>query len=157
MDGLSFGQAIELAKVGAPIARKSWNGMFVFIRPGDYIEADMVERIKTIPPKVKALLNGGIEFTAYFCIFNSNGQIVNGWNPSQQDMTANDWFEVTNLIVMRNRWLYTIPMLGLVYAFDDGADAACIDDCDGERLVGRSPSGRRVPCFAVARPCGLAG
>ena len=34
-------------------------------------------------------------FLPYLCKFTENGQVENGWTPSQEDMAAKDWFIFT--------------------------------------------------------------
>lgn len=103
-DGMTFGEAIACAKAGKLIARNGWNGkgMFVFLRPADTIESDMISKIKSLPNAVKFHyqdrrdrgLQFSVQFGEYFCMRDAQGHIVNGWLASQTDMLANDWEEV---------------------------------------------------------------
>lgn len=95
---MNFGQAIEAAKAGKRIAREGWNGkgMFVFQRPEDILEIDMVvNRVKSLPDSVKEYFRGQqqatVKFTAYLCMKAADGSIVNGWLASQTDMLSEDW------------------------------------------------------------------
>lgn len=110
MNCISFGAALEVAKLGGRIARQGWNGkgMFVFMRPADELHVDMViDKVKSLPQSVKdyylqdvtgengqrlvADENDRVKFTAYLCLKAADGTIVNGWLASQSDMLSNDW------------------------------------------------------------------
>jgi len=109
--GLSFGLAIEAAKLGKRIAREGWNGkgMFVFQRPADELEIGfIINVVKSIPESVKdyyqsivdsgvneetttKLLTTKVKFGSYLCMYAADSSIVNGWLASQTDMLATDW------------------------------------------------------------------
>ena len=110
LENLSFGAALEVAKVGGRIARQGWNGkgMFVFMRPADELNVEFViDKVKSLPQSVKDYYlqdiinengervpteeNDTIKFTAYLCMKAADGTIVNGWLASQTDMLSNDW------------------------------------------------------------------
>jgi hypothetical protein len=113
-NGLDFGWAICALKAGKLVTRAGWNGklMFVFIRPSDEIPAQVViENVKSLPESVKNHFDQKfkgdyigassgqpfkIKFTPYFCMKNAQGDIMNGWIPTQTDCLAEDWqlFEV---------------------------------------------------------------
>lgn len=84
--------------------------MFVFMRPSDELSVDMiVNHVKSLPESVKKFFAGEcawheeesktkvnpeelkVKFTAYLCMYASDGSVVNGWFASQTDMLANDW------------------------------------------------------------------
>jgi hypothetical protein len=105
---MNFGEAIEAAKAGQLVARSGWNGknMFVFMRPADELDIDMiVHKVKSLPASVKAYYasqtnpnltdrvddTSKIRFTAYLCMKNAQGEIMNGWAATQTDMLAEDW------------------------------------------------------------------
>lgn len=109
---VNFGAAIEAAKQGKLIAREGWNGkgMFVFQRPADELDIDMiVNKVKSLPQSLKNYYtaqfawteqekeNGKspdktfVKFTAYLCMKAADGSIVNGWLASQTDVLAEDW------------------------------------------------------------------
>jgi hypothetical protein len=114
-DSLNFSQALELIRKGKLVQRLGWNGkdMFVFLRPDDEIHIDtVIDKVKSLPDNVKEYFkqdtlndNGErmypadecvkIKFTSYLCLKDANGNIVNGWSPSQTDMLKNDWLEVS--------------------------------------------------------------
>jgi hypothetical protein len=56
LKNLTFGTAVEFAKIGALITRAGWNGkgMFVFLRPADQLSIDtIVHKVKSLPDGVK--------------------------------------------------------------------------------------------------------
>ena len=106
--GLGFDFAILALKNGKLVSREGWNGkgMFVFMRPGDSLQIDMiVNRVKSLPQSFKDHVDkvmddntnrgekglGVVEFLPYFCMKAADGSIVNGWLASQTDMLATDW------------------------------------------------------------------
>lgn len=99
--GLDFGWAICALKAGKLVTRAGWNGkgMFLFLRPGDTLTYDIVEKAKSLPQSLKdwALDQGHkadkttFDFTAYICMKAADGSIVNGWLASQTDMLSEDW------------------------------------------------------------------
>lgn len=107
--GLSYGLALEAAKLGKRISREGWNGknMFVFQRPAAELSVrDVIEVVQSVPHSVKKFLDekyngdylkasGNGEFTVkflpYLCMYSATGEIVNGWLASQTDMLSNDW------------------------------------------------------------------
>lgn len=107
---LAFGAALESVKYGFNlIARTGWNGkgQFVFMRPKDELSANfVVNTVKSLPAAFKKHIfqkyegqDGNeikIPFTPYLCLFNTQGEVVNGWVPSQGDLFAEDW-EIINL------------------------------------------------------------
>lgn len=105
---LSYGKALEAVIEGKLIAREGWNGkgMFVFMRPGDELQIDMiVNKVKSLPESFKKYVDqvmddnhnpgekglGKIKFTPYLCMKAADGSIVNGWLASQTDMLSSDW------------------------------------------------------------------
>lgn len=86
-DGLSFGLAIEAAKMGKRIARKGWNGkgMYVFLADevAFHTEADISEFEDTGVPVLNCL-----------CMRTADRSICPGWLASQADMLADDWMIV---------------------------------------------------------------
>lgn len=105
---LSFGNALHLIKQGILLAREGWNGknQFVFMRPADELTPKFIyETVKSLPKSLKNFVHnkfkgethyvGGdeikVKFTPYLCLFNAQGDVVNGWVPSQGDLMAEDW------------------------------------------------------------------
>jgi len=112
MNIFSFGEALEVVKVGGRITRMVWgkSNAFVFLRPSDELHIDMViDKVKSLPQSVKDYYrhdvtddkghrifppdeNDKIKFAPYLCLKNEQGEIENGWIPSQADMISNDWY-----------------------------------------------------------------
>lgn len=86
-DGLSFGLAIEAAKMGKRIARKGWNGkgMYVFLVHGMdfHTNADLSE-----------LDDQDVEVLDCLVMRTATGAFCPGWLASQTDMLADDWYIV---------------------------------------------------------------
>lgn len=86
--GMSFGLAIEEAKMGKKIARAGWNGkgMFLYHVPA-----------AAYPPctEVAKEAFGGsdVPYGAYIAMKTAQGNIV-PWLASQTDMLADDWYIV---------------------------------------------------------------
>jgi hypothetical protein len=114
IENQNFGQAIEAMKEGKRVARQGWNskGMFIFQRPADELEIDIIIGVKSLPQSVKDFFNASrqamvdeepneerknliqsakVKFGAYFCMYAADGSIVNGWLASQTDMLSDDW------------------------------------------------------------------
>ncbi len=105
--GLTYGQALEAVKQGQLISREGWNGkgMFVFQRPSDEINIDVViNNVKSLPQSVKDYFKAKdakehpseqglskIKFLPYLCMKAADDSIVNGWLASQTDMLSSDW------------------------------------------------------------------
>lgn len=89
VDGMTFGMAIEAAKIGHKISRKGWNGkgMFVYYVPPAKYPADrnsnetMVEHADS---------EGMVQYNAYLAIKNVDGA-VSTWVPSVNDVLSDDW------------------------------------------------------------------
>lgn len=83
--GMSFGLAIEAAKMGKKIAREGWNGkgMFLYHVPA-----------AAYPPCTDAAREafGGsdVPYGAYIAMKTAQGNVV-PWLASQTDMLADDW------------------------------------------------------------------
>ncbi|SJN51596.1 Phage protein [Sphingobacterium faecium PCAi_F2.5] len=101
---LTYGLALDAVKSGKLITRNGWNGknMFVFMRPEDTLNADILFKAKSLPNGVKTyferlhqpIINPNdvqVKFTAYLCLKSADNSVINGWAPSQTDMIANDW------------------------------------------------------------------
>lgn len=87
-EGLSFGEAVELAKQGKRIARKGWNGanMFAYIVEGDSYPAKM-EAIKGVFEK------DNVPYRSYWALKTAQDDVAT-WTPSGSDTLANDWLIV---------------------------------------------------------------
>lgn len=107
LENQNFGVAIEALKQGKRVSRKGWNGkgMFVFMRPSDELNVDVViNQVKSLPQSVKDFFKqrdekempseqglSKVKFTEYLCMYAADGSIVNGWLASQTDMLSEDW------------------------------------------------------------------
>ena len=111
IENLNFGQALEALKSGKRVYRSGWNGkgVFIFLRPADELNiAFVVDKVKSLPQSVKDYYaqdiqdeNGNrieileesdvVKFTAYICMKDADGTIVNGWLASQTDILSEDW------------------------------------------------------------------
>ena len=96
VDGMSFGLAIEAAKLGHKIARTGWNGKNMFVvympplhlppfntqEPGPRVNDRTAKFIGEDTP---------LDCQPYFAMFNAQKQWIPGWLASQSDMLADDW------------------------------------------------------------------
>ena len=85
--GMTFGDAIQAAKMGKRIARKGWNGkgMYVFLAHGMdfHTDADLSE-----------LDDQDVEVLDCLVMRTATGAFCPGWLASQTDMLADDWMIV---------------------------------------------------------------
>ena len=87
----TFGQAIAALKCGWKVAREGWNGkgMWLWLKPEAMVKSEWCHdpALKEIADK-----NGGeIYAGGCICLKTAQNTIQSGWNPSQQDVLANDW------------------------------------------------------------------
>ena len=97
VDGMPFGRAVELMKVGKKVARKGWNGK------GMWLSVPLTNGPAEIPyynvldehNGEYAHQNGGtVKVMPYVTMKTADGSIVMGWVASQTDMLAEVWFVV---------------------------------------------------------------
>lgn len=88
MAGLSFGAAIEAAKMGEQIRRAGWNGK------GQYVELATCISYKNMAGEVINVQHDAIGNKALAFVGTSGVQM--GWLASQADMLAEDWEIVKN-------------------------------------------------------------
>lgn len=86
---LTFGLAVEAAKLGKRIARKGWNGkdMYVVIMPGypEGIEVnETTQKAHNLPAGTKLV------YRPYFQLFTAQKDVAM-WSPSGSDALAEDW------------------------------------------------------------------
>lgn len=81
--GLSFGLAIEAAKMGKKIARAGWNGK------NQYVELAYCISYKNNAAEVVNVNHSNIGNKAFAFVGTSGVQM--GWLASQADMLADDW------------------------------------------------------------------
>ena len=87
----TFGQAIAALKRGWKVAREGWNGkgMWLWLKSETMVKSEWChdQALKEIADK-----NGGeIYAGGCICLKTAQNTIQSGWNPSQQDVLANDW------------------------------------------------------------------
>ncbi len=99
IDGMTFGHAIEAAKLGKKIARKGWNGKNMFIV---YMEPLSLPPYNTSGTQRKvndrtAKFIGKdkpLNCQPYFAMYNAQEEWILGWSATQSDMLARDWMIV---------------------------------------------------------------
>lgn len=106
---VSFGEALQHVKQGNLAHRTGWPNQVIFMRPSDEIPLGIVvDDIKSLPSSVKRFLDIAhdgerqyadesvihIGFSRYLCKIDENKDIINGWQPSQEDMLVEDWILV---------------------------------------------------------------
>ncbi|MDB4261307.1 DUF2829 domain-containing protein [bacterium] len=93
-DGLPFGLAIEAAKLGKKIARAGWNGknMFVYLVNGCTLEKQLLRG--EAAEALRDVLKPDVKIHSHLDMKAPDGSITVGWNASQRDMLADDWFIV---------------------------------------------------------------
>lgn len=84
-DGMSFGLAIEAAKMGKRIARAGWNGKGMFL----FLATDIESHTKADLSCVSEL-EGDLTLPA-FVMKTADDHFCVGWLASQTDMLADDW------------------------------------------------------------------
>lgn len=89
--GMSFGHAIEMAKLGCKVARSGWNGknMWVLLTPD--------RTISNLEPNSfydKCGFEAPVTIGSHFDMKAADGSMVVGWLASQSDMLADDWIVV---------------------------------------------------------------
>lgn len=98
-DGMTFGGALELLKMGFKVARKGWNGngMFIYMQSGSspYFH-DMKEEVqKHLTDSHCVDQYGKVNICPHIDMKAADGSIVIGWLASQADMLAEDWYVVS--------------------------------------------------------------
>ena len=94
VDGMTFGEAIELMKRGKKVARAGWNGkgMWLSVPLNDGPKEISATGIWGKPNAEYAEQNGGtVKVLPYVTMKTADGCIVMGWLASQTDMLAEDW------------------------------------------------------------------
>lgn len=92
-DGMTFGHAIEMMKLGKCVARKGWNGknMYIWLYEGEVCDADWLGGVPFV--KEIALQNEDKKAEYLPCIHmrTADSKVLTGWLASQTDMLATDW------------------------------------------------------------------
>ena len=84
-DGMSFGLAIEAAKMGKKIAREGWNGKGMFLY---HVPAAAYPPCTEVAKE--AFCGSDVPYGAYIAMKTAQGNVV-PWLASQTDMLADDW------------------------------------------------------------------
>ena len=97
--GMSFGLAIEAAKLGKKIARKGWNGknMFVvYMPPLSLPPYNTGETFRKVNDRTAKFIGEDTPLNCqpYFAMFNAQKEWIPGWLASQSDMLADDYYVV---------------------------------------------------------------
>ena len=87
MRNLTFGMAIEAAKLGKKVARAGWNGqgMFAYIVPANNYPAQTEAARKQFGEVVP--------YRAYWALKTAQNDVAT-WSPSGSDSLAEDWIIV---------------------------------------------------------------
>ena len=98
-DGMTFGMAIEAAKLGHKISRRGWNGhdMFVVYMPEMHLPPyNCQEPGKKVNDRTAKFIgpDAPLDCQPYFAMYNAQRQWIPGWLASQSDMLADDWYIV---------------------------------------------------------------
>ncbi len=94
---MNFGEALEAVKKGKAVKRKDWINKFIFRRPEDLIDAEIViKQVKSLPKVVKDFYSKNYDsknvyFSGYICLKDEEDYIRNGWLPTQADLFAETW------------------------------------------------------------------
>ena len=89
-DYFTFGEAVELLKIGIIVARVCWNGkgMWLVYVPGREVE------IAPHTPYWRAGLRGKVKIDGHIDMYTAQGTVQPGWLASQADIQAEDWVVV---------------------------------------------------------------
>lgn len=90
--GLTFGLAIEAAKLGRKIARAGWNGKGMWVCMGQGHPALAADAFWNAHTREHAIKMGGTaKVQPYMIMKTAQEEIQMGWLASQSDMLAEDW------------------------------------------------------------------
>ncbi len=83
---MNFGQALEMLKTGAKVARTGWNGkeMFVFLVPGSTFTVSRAPLLGIYPEGTT------INYQSHIDMKTADNSVV-PWIASQSDVLAEDW------------------------------------------------------------------
>jgi hypothetical protein len=111
---MNYDQMVEELGKGKRAARLDWQAPeFIFMKPEEELSVDfIVNKVKSLPQSLKDYFvpqfawtaeeeltdksptKKMIKFTSYICLKTADDVIINGWNPSIEDIEAEDWFLV---------------------------------------------------------------
>lgn len=92
-DNMTFGFAIDAMKRGYKVARKGWNGMFLYIQDGSRVFTHNL-RADAIKDYCMSRVIQHVNINPHIDMKAADGSLVIGWTPSQLDMLADDWIIV---------------------------------------------------------------
>lgn len=99
---MEFQIAINALKEGKMVTRQGWNGkgMFVFMQVPSEISKDIVPKMQSLPPAVKAEFQkrfddpnqqiNAIYYSNQLALVNTSN-LITGWSPSVSDVLSEDW------------------------------------------------------------------
>ena len=91
-DNMTFGLALEALKKGYKVARKGWNGDFMFIYIQDESRCYTEDlRNSALKDYCKDRVIQHVKINPHIDMKAADGSIVIGWLASQTDMLAEDW------------------------------------------------------------------
>lgn len=98
-NGMTFGHAIEVAKMGFKIARKNWNGknMFVvYMEPLQLPPYNTQGTSRKVNDRTAKWIGEDkpLNCQPYFAMYNAQEEWIPGWLASQSDMLSEDWYVV---------------------------------------------------------------
>jgi hypothetical protein len=86
---MNFSQALEQIRLGHPVARAGWNGMFIFLVPGSTFVVNRPPLLGIYPEGTE------INYHPHIDMKTADNQVV-PWLASQTDMLADDWTVLTS-------------------------------------------------------------
>jgi len=99
---MQFSTALDQLQQGNAVTRASWTpGTFVFMQVPSTVPSEIVPKMTSLPPQIKAIFAERIEFGLTSIHYedqlaiDGQGYNVRGYNPSVSDVLALDW-EVYN-------------------------------------------------------------
>lgn len=99
---MQFSTALDQLQQGNAVTRASWTpGTFVFMQVPSTVPAEIVPKMTSLPPQIKAIFAERIEFGLTsihyedFPAIVDPGSTIRGYTPSVSDVLALDW-EVYN-------------------------------------------------------------
>ncbi|MBQ0031623.1 MAG: DUF2829 domain-containing protein [bacterium] len=92
VDGMTFGDAVEVLKRGGKVARKGWNGkgMYLWLLP----EAEVKKEWCRDERLIEVMANFGenvVQCLGSIRMLTADKKVLTGWLASQTDMLAEDW------------------------------------------------------------------
>jgi len=88
VDNMTFGQAIEAMKQGKKVARKGWNGMYLWLLPATEVKKEWCHDPRLIEAMGK---RETLPCLGSVRMFTATKEVLTGWLASQTDMLSEDW------------------------------------------------------------------